>query len=57
MAEHSHREHGAGGGGAGLWVLREEQDMAAQFGHEYREYAVKTPRFLPKLGVHPVPQP
>jgi methanethiol S-methyltransferase len=36
---------------------REEQDMAAQFGHEYREYAVKTPRFLPKLGVHPVPQP
>jgi len=36
---------------------REEQDMAAQFGHEYREYAARTPRFLPKLRDRPVPQP
>jgi protein-S-isoprenylcysteine O-methyltransferase Ste14 len=29
---------------------REEADMEAQFGEEYRQYAARTPRFLPRLG-------
>ncbi len=29
---------------------REEAEMVRQFGDEYRQYAAKTPRFLPKLS-------
>ena len=29
---------------------REEADMLAQFGDEYRRYAAKVPRFMPKFG-------
>ena len=31
-------------------ALREEQIALAEFGDEYRRYAERTPRFLPKLG-------
>ena len=29
---------------------REEADMLAEFGEQYRSYAKRTPRFIPKLG-------
>jgi protein-S-isoprenylcysteine O-methyltransferase Ste14 len=29
---------------------REEQDMLREFGDEYRRYAERTPRFLPRWG-------
>lgn len=29
---------------------KEEADMLAEFGEEYREYAARTPRFMPRLG-------
>jgi len=33
------------------WLARrEEADMAAQFGEEYRRYAAQTPRFWPRLS-------
>ena len=34
---------------------REEAEMARQFGDEYRQYAAKTPRFLPKLPALAIP--
>lgn len=34
----------------GALGAREEADMAARFGAEYRMYAAVTPRFIPKLG-------
>ena len=34
-------------------ATREEADMIAQFGDEYRAYAWRTPRFFPKLGGSP----
>jgi len=38
-----------------VWVYvqlakREERDAAAEFGDEYRRYAARTPRFLPRWG-------
>jgi hypothetical protein len=33
-------------------AIREEQDVAAQFGAEWDAYAARTPRFIP--GHHPV---
>ena len=34
---------------------REEAEMARQFGDEYRQYAAKTPRFLPRLQSLAIP--
>ena len=34
----------------GYLAKREEYDMMAEFGKEYRDYAARTPRFLPRLG-------
>jgi protein-S-isoprenylcysteine O-methyltransferase Ste14 len=34
---------------------REEAEMVRQFGDEYRQYAAKTPRFLPKLSQLAIP--
>jgi protein-S-isoprenylcysteine O-methyltransferase Ste14 len=34
----------------GYLAKREENDMIAQFGKEYRDYASRTPRFMPKVG-------
>ena len=34
---------------------REEAEMARHFGDEYRQYAAKTPRFLPKLPALAIP--
>lgn len=34
----------------GYLARREERDMEAQFGEAYRQYAAKTPRFIPKWG-------
>jgi methanethiol S-methyltransferase len=34
----------------GYLARREEQDMAAQFGQEYRDYAARTARFFPRLA-------
>jgi protein-S-isoprenylcysteine O-methyltransferase Ste14 len=34
---------------------REEAEMVRQFGDEYRQYAAKTPRFLPKLSPLAIP--
>ncbi len=34
----------------GYLARTEEADMEAQFGEEYRSYARRTPRFVPKLG-------
>lgn len=34
----------------GYLAKREEVDMMAEFGKEYRDYAARTPRFLPRLG-------
>lgn len=31
-------------------ALREEREARAQFGAEYERYAVRTPRFLPRIG-------
>ena len=31
-------------------ATREEADMLREFGEEYRQYAVRTPRFIPKFG-------
>ena len=31
-------------------ATREEADMLREFGDEYRQYAARTPRFIPKLG-------
>ena len=31
-------------------ALREEQDMVAQFGDEYRRYKARTPAFFPRFG-------
>jgi hypothetical protein len=37
---------------------REEREMLAQFGEEYRSYQDRVPVFFPKLGVEgTVPQP
>lgn len=38
----------------GCLAVREEVDMASQFGKEYELYAAGTPRFIPKLGTHPL---
>ena len=32
---------------------REEREVAAEFGDEYRRYAAHTPGFIPNLGVSP----
>jgi protein-S-isoprenylcysteine O-methyltransferase Ste14 len=40
----------------GYLAKREEEDMVAQFGQQYRDYAARTPRFLPKLGEQTIPQ-
>ena len=41
----------------GYLARREEQDMEAQFGQAWRDYAVRTPRFFPRLGAdNPIPQ-
>lgn len=34
----------------GYLAKREEDDMIAEFGKEYRDYAARTPRFLPRVG-------
>jgi len=34
----------------GYLARREERDMEAKFGEAYRQYAAKTPRFIPKWG-------
>ena len=34
----------------GYLAKREEVDMMAEFGKEYRDYAARTPRFLPRIG-------
>ena len=34
----------------GYLARREEADMADRFGDEYRQYAARTPRFVPRLG-------
>ena len=34
----------------GYLSKREEDDMIAEFGKEYRDYAARTPRFLPRVG-------
>jgi protein-S-isoprenylcysteine O-methyltransferase Ste14 len=34
----------------GYLAKREEYDMIAEFGKKYRDYAARTPRFLPKVG-------
>lgn len=42
----------------GYLARREEADMEAQFGKPYREYAARTPRFIPRLrGGNVVTQP
>jgi protein-S-isoprenylcysteine O-methyltransferase Ste14 len=33
-----------------LLALREEQEVAAEFGEEYVRYAERTPRFFPRMG-------
>ena len=38
------------------WLARqEERDMEAQFGQEWRDYAARTPRFIPRWGSAPPP--
>lgn len=38
------------------WLARqEERDMEAQFGQEWRDYAARTPRFIPRWGDTPPP--
>ena len=34
----------------GRLARKEEAEIAAQFGEEYRTYALRTPRYLPRLG-------
>ena len=41
----------------GYLAKREEQDMEAQFGRAWRDYAARTPRFFPGLGDQPAAQP